>query len=153
MLPFSPREACLARFSALAAEHAKQASRAKNGGKPPHSIPVPAPRATSPTVASDLTLSDICGGMSECSRLTNSLENDGAACAPADPPGGTMLIVMQAHASEEQFRQVCARIETFGLKAHPIPCSIRTAIGITGKKGAVELGVLEQMPGVAECIP
>ncbi|MGH9795393.1 MAG: 3-deoxy-7-phosphoheptulonate synthase [Candidatus Acidiferrales bacterium] len=64
-----------------------------------------------------------------------------------------MLIVMQAHASEEQIRQVCARIESFGLKAHPIPGSIRTAIGITGNKGAVELGVLEQMPGVAECIP
>ncbi|MGH9815168.1 MAG: 3-deoxy-7-phosphoheptulonate synthase [Candidatus Acidiferrales bacterium] len=64
-----------------------------------------------------------------------------------------MLIVMQAHASEEQIRQVCARIESFGLKAHPIPGSIRTAIGITGNKGAVELGVIEQMAGVAECIP
>ncbi|MGH9861500.1 MAG: hypothetical protein ACRD5F_15895, partial [Candidatus Acidiferrales bacterium] len=30
---------------------------------------------------------------------------------------------MQAHASEEQIRQVCARIESFGLKAHPIPGS------------------------------
>jgi len=63
-----------------------------------------------------------------------------------------MLIVMQAHATEEQIRQVCARVESFGLKAHPIPGSIRTAIGVTGNKGAVELGVIEQMPGVAECI-
>jgi len=63
-----------------------------------------------------------------------------------------MLIVMQAHATEEQIRQVCLRVESFGLKAHPIPGSIRTAIGVTGNKGAVELGVLEQMAGVAECI-
>ncbi len=64
-----------------------------------------------------------------------------------------MLVVMQAHASETQVRAVCERIETLGLKAHPIPGSIRTAIGITGNKGAVDLGILETMPGVAECIP
>ncbi len=28
---------------------------------------------------------------------------------------------MQAHASEEQVRAVCQRIESFGFKAHPIP--------------------------------
>jgi 3-deoxy-7-phosphoheptulonate synthase len=64
-----------------------------------------------------------------------------------------MLIVMQAHATEEQIRQVCLRIESFGLKAHPIPGSTRTAIGVTGNQGAVELGLIEQMAGVAECIP
>jgi len=64
-----------------------------------------------------------------------------------------MLVVMQSHATEEQVRAVCQRIESLGLKAHPIPGSIRTAIGITGNKGAVDLGVLESMPGVGECIP
>ena len=64
-----------------------------------------------------------------------------------------MLIVMQSHATEEQVRAVCARVESLGLKAHPIPGSIRTAIGITGNKSAVDLGVLESMPGVVECIP
>jgi 3-deoxy-7-phosphoheptulonate synthase len=64
-----------------------------------------------------------------------------------------MLVVMQSHATEEQVRAVCKRIESLGLKAHPIPGSIRTAIGITGNKGAVDLGVLESMPGVGECIP
>jgi len=64
-----------------------------------------------------------------------------------------MLVVMQSHATEEQVRQVCKRIESLGLKAHPIPGSIRTAIGITGNKGAIDLGVLESMPGVGECIP
>jgi 3-deoxy-7-phosphoheptulonate synthase len=64
-----------------------------------------------------------------------------------------MLVVMQSHATEEQVRAVCDRIETLGLKAHPIPGAGRTAIGITGNSGAVDLGVLESMPGVIECIP
>src|ERR1700682_1043285 len=64
-----------------------------------------------------------------------------------------MLVVMQSHASEEQVRAVCRRIESLGLKAHPIPGTVRTAIGITGNKGAVDLGVLESLPGVVECIP
>ncbi|HMD39042.1 MAG TPA: 3-deoxy-7-phosphoheptulonate synthase [Candidatus Acidoferrum sp.] len=64
-----------------------------------------------------------------------------------------MLVVMQSHATEEQIRGVCERIESLGLKAHPIPGTIRTAIGITGNKGAVDLGVLESLPGVVECIP
>src|SRR6202140_2062630 len=64
-----------------------------------------------------------------------------------------MLVVMQSYASEEQERAVCQRIESRGLKAHPIPGTIRTAIGITGNKGAVDLGVLESLPGVIECIP
>lgn len=64
-----------------------------------------------------------------------------------------MLVVMQSHATEEQVRAVCDRIESLGLKAHPIPGAIRTAIGITGNKGAVDLGVLESLPGVVECIP
>ena len=64
-----------------------------------------------------------------------------------------MLIVMQSHATEDQISAVCKRIESLGLKAHPIPGSLRTAIGITGNKGSVDLGVLESMPGVIECIP
>jgi 3-deoxy-7-phosphoheptulonate synthase len=64
-----------------------------------------------------------------------------------------MLVVMQSHATEEQVRAVCKRIETLGLKAHPMPGSLRTAIGITGNKGAIDLGVLESLPGVVECIP
>jgi len=64
-----------------------------------------------------------------------------------------MLVVMQSHATEEQVRAVCKRIEGLGLKAHPMPGSLRTAIGITGNKGAIDLGVLESMPGVIECIP
>jgi 3-deoxy-7-phosphoheptulonate synthase len=64
-----------------------------------------------------------------------------------------MLVVMQSHATEEQVRAVCQRIESLGLKAHPIPGAARTAIGITGNEGAIDLGVLESLPGVIECIP
>jgi 3-deoxy-7-phosphoheptulonate synthase len=63
-----------------------------------------------------------------------------------------MLIVMQSHATEEQVRAVCARVESLGFRAHPIPGAGRTAIGITGNTGFVDTGSLEAMPGVIECI-
>jgi 3-deoxy-7-phosphoheptulonate synthase len=62
-----------------------------------------------------------------------------------------MLVVMQAHASEEQVRAVCEKIESLGYRAHPIPGAQRTAIGITGNSGAVEIG-LDDMSGVQEVI-
>src|SRR5438445_1538119 len=63
-----------------------------------------------------------------------------------------MLVVMQAHATEEQVRAVCQKIESLGYRAHPIPGAQRTAIGITGNRGEVEAGTLEEMPGVQEVI-
>ena len=58
-----------------------------------------------------------------------------------------MLVVMQAHATEEQVLAVCQKIESLGYRAHPMPGAERTAIGITGNKGEVEPGTLEEMPG------
>jgi 3-deoxy-7-phosphoheptulonate synthase len=63
-----------------------------------------------------------------------------------------MLVVMQAHATEEQVRAVCKKIESLGYRPHSIPGAERTAIGITGNKGEVEAGTLEEMPGVQEVI-
>src|SRR3954463_13704603 len=63
-----------------------------------------------------------------------------------------MLVVMQSHATEEQVREVCRKVEALGLRAHPIPGAQRTAIGITGNQGAVEAGSLEELPGVGEVI-
>ncbi|HXZ33326.1 MAG TPA: 3-deoxy-7-phosphoheptulonate synthase [Terriglobales bacterium] len=63
-----------------------------------------------------------------------------------------MLVVMQAHATEDQVRDVCQKIESLGYRAHSIPGAERTAIGITGNKGEVEAGTLEEMPGVQEVI-
>jgi 3-deoxy-7-phosphoheptulonate synthase len=63
-----------------------------------------------------------------------------------------MLVVMKAHATEEQVRAVCDRIESLGYRPHAIPGAMRTAIGITGNRGAVEAGSLEEMSGVQEVI-
>src|ERR1700736_4599755 len=63
-----------------------------------------------------------------------------------------MLVVMKAHATEEQVRGVCEKIEQLGYRAHAMPGAQRTAIGITGNKGEVEQGTLEEMPGVQEVI-
>jgi len=63
-----------------------------------------------------------------------------------------MLVVMQAQATEEQVRAVCQKIESLGYRAHPMPGAQRTAIGITGNKGEVESGTLDEMPGVQEVI-
>jgi len=63
-----------------------------------------------------------------------------------------MLVVMQAHATDDQVRAVCQRIEALGYRAHSIPGAERTAIGITGNKGEVEPGTLEEMAGVQEVI-
>ncbi len=64
-----------------------------------------------------------------------------------------MLVVMHAHATEEQVRAVCERIESLGYKALPVPGAGRTAVCITGNKTVVDVGSLESMAGVAECIP
>src|SRR5216683_2718278 len=72
-----------------------------------------------------------------------------------------MLVVMQSHATEEQIREVCKRIESLGLKAHPMPRSIAPLLPVMpmavrrdpGIKGAIDLCILESLPGVVECIP
>src|SRR5439155_431903 len=66
--------------------------------------------------------------------------------------GTIMLVVMQAHATDEQVRAVCQKIESMGYRAHAMPGAQRTAIGITGNKAEVEPGTLEEMPGVQELI-
>jgi len=63
-----------------------------------------------------------------------------------------MLVVMQAHATEEQVRAVCEKIESLGYRAHSIPGAQRTAIGITGNQGEVQAGTLDELPGVQEVI-
>jgi 3-deoxy-7-phosphoheptulonate synthase len=64
-----------------------------------------------------------------------------------------VLVVMRKDASPEEIRGVQRAIEARGFKAHPIPGAQRTAIGITGNKGAVEAPAFESLPGVLEVIP
>src|SRR6476661_9688653 len=63
-----------------------------------------------------------------------------------------MLVVMKAQATEDQVCAVCQKIEKLGYRAHSMPGATRTAIGITGNKGEVEQGTLEEMAGVQEVI-
>jgi 3-deoxy-7-phosphoheptulonate synthase len=64
-----------------------------------------------------------------------------------------VLVVMRQDATEEQIRGVVRAIEARGFKAHAIPGAQRTAIGVTGNRGAVEAPVFESLPGVLEVIP
>src|SRR5450432_1206825 len=63
-----------------------------------------------------------------------------------------MLIVMNAGASGDEISHVIRVIEALGFRAHPMPGATRTAIGVTGNKGAVDLSHFENLPGVAEAI-
>jgi 3-deoxy-7-phosphoheptulonate synthase len=63
-----------------------------------------------------------------------------------------MLVVMQTGAPREQAKAVCDRIEALGFEAHPIYGAFKIVIGITGDTRAVDVGALESLPGVAECI-
>ncbi len=63
-----------------------------------------------------------------------------------------MLVIMQAHATQEQVGAVCRKIEELGFRAHPMPGPTRTAIGITGNTVPVDPAALEGMASVAECI-
>ena len=63
-----------------------------------------------------------------------------------------MLIVMKAHATQEDVRQVCERIESLGFRPHSMPGAQRTAIGITGNEGELDPGTFDEMAGVQEVI-
>jgi len=64
-----------------------------------------------------------------------------------------MLVVMRAHAGDEDIARVCEKIESLGFRPHVMPGAERTAIGITGNHGAVDPAEFESLPGVAEAIP
>jgi 3-deoxy-7-phosphoheptulonate synthase len=59
---------------------------------------------------------------------------------------------MRKDAGQDDIQGVVAAIEARGFKAHPIPGAQRTAIGITGNKGALEAPAFESLPGVLEVI-
>ncbi len=63
-----------------------------------------------------------------------------------------MLIVMEITATEKMVEKVCREITKMGLKAHPMPGAMRTAIGITGNKSQVDSDRILSHPGVQEII-
>jgi 3-deoxy-7-phosphoheptulonate synthase len=63
-----------------------------------------------------------------------------------------MLIVMTSDATTADIDRVVEVIEKLGLRGHPMPGENRTAIGITGNKGAIDPAHFENLPGVAEAL-
>ena len=63
-----------------------------------------------------------------------------------------MLIVMNASAGKGEIDNVVRVVESLGFRAHVMPGANRTAIGITGNPGAVDLSHFENLPGVSEAI-
>ncbi|MDQ1728422.1 MAG: 3-deoxy-7-phosphoheptulonate synthase [Pyrinomonadaceae bacterium] len=63
-----------------------------------------------------------------------------------------MLIVMKSDATDRQVEAVVRVIEDLGYRAHPMPGTSRTAIGITGNQSAVDASHFENLPGVAEAV-
>jgi 3-deoxy-7-phosphoheptulonate synthase len=63
-----------------------------------------------------------------------------------------MLIVMKSDASASDIDRVIEIIETLGFRGHALPGENRTAIGVTGNKGAVDPAHFENLPGVDQAI-
>ena len=64
-----------------------------------------------------------------------------------------MLVVMSQGATPDDIRGVVEAVEARGYKAHPIPGGQRTAVGVTGNRGAEDAAAFEDLPGVFEVIP
>lgn len=63
-----------------------------------------------------------------------------------------MLIVMKSGATEREIADVVAIVEELDLRPHVMPGATRTAIGVTGNRGAVDPTRFENLSGVAEAI-
>jgi 3-deoxy-7-phosphoheptulonate synthase len=59
---------------------------------------------------------------------------------------------MKPEATEAQVEEVLDVIRSLGFKPHPMPGATRTAIGVTGNRGAIDPAHFEMLAGVAEAI-
>jgi 3-deoxy-7-phosphoheptulonate synthase len=59
---------------------------------------------------------------------------------------------MTAHSGKAEIDNVIRVVEALGFRAHVMPGANRTAIGVTGNQGAVDLSHFENLPGVSEAI-
>src|SRR5947208_16004159 len=64
-----------------------------------------------------------------------------------------MLIVLHPDISPQDQAAIEGRVRELGFTPHAISGAGRTAIGITGNKGAIDPGHFRELPGVADCIP
>ncbi|MGI8698312.1 MAG: 3-deoxy-7-phosphoheptulonate synthase [Mycobacteriales bacterium] len=63
-----------------------------------------------------------------------------------------MIVIMEAHASEEQVAGVLERVESLGLRAHPSAGAERTVIGVIGDERPVAPEVFEALSGVERVV-
>jgi 3-deoxy-7-phosphoheptulonate synthase len=63
-----------------------------------------------------------------------------------------MLVVMKSDATEQDIENVVQLIKDLGFRPHILPGAQRTAIGITGNQGPVDVSKFENLSGVAEAI-
>lgn len=63
-----------------------------------------------------------------------------------------MLIVMKSDATQPDIDRVIEVVEALGFRGHALPGENRTAIGVTGNKGAIDPAHFENLPGVADTI-
>lgn len=59
---------------------------------------------------------------------------------------------MKPHATQADIDRVVGVIEHLGFRGHAMPGENRTAIGVTGNRGAIDPAHFENLPGVAEAI-
>ena len=63
-----------------------------------------------------------------------------------------MLILLDSDIKKDDLAGVVARVESLGFKAHVIPGSNSTAIGVTGNPGPLDPRLFEMLPGVKQAI-
>lgn len=63
-----------------------------------------------------------------------------------------MVITMRQSATAEEIRAVCERVLELGFVPHEMPGAQRTAVCITGNKGAVDPSLFTRMPGVIDAV-
>ncbi|MGH9335280.1 MAG: 3-deoxy-7-phosphoheptulonate synthase, partial [Vicinamibacteria bacterium] len=64
-----------------------------------------------------------------------------------------MLVIMRQGSTADECHAVEEAIRGMGFTPLPVPGANRTAICVTGNRGPVESALLNQLPGVLECIP
>src|SRR3972149_6951406 len=64
-----------------------------------------------------------------------------------------MLVIMKQGSTPQECNAVEDAIRRMGFTPLPVPGANRTAICVTGNRGPVESALLNQLPGVLECIP
>ena len=58
-----------------------------------------------------------------------------------------MLVVMQSHATPDEIRAICERIEALGFRAHSVEGTERYAVAVTGDLSGIETCGLRRPSG------